>query len=183
MVAGDDASLDATTTLTVAGLIDATGDALLESGQAMTVSGSVIAGAAATLDSGAALDLQLGGLVQSGTTATLTAVGDATIAGTVDAAGNALLTAGQAITVGIRPEKIAISREEPAGARNAMRGLVHDLGYFGKDSLYRVKLPTETILSVNSVNARRAGENERVAQWEDQVWLSFDPTSVILLVD
>ncbi len=61
---------------------------------------------------------------------------------------------------------------------------MHDLGYFGKDSLYRVKLPTETILSINSVNARRAGENERVAQWEDQVWLSFDPDfAVILLVD
>lgn len=102
---------------------------------------------------------------------------------TVTAKPDRRLSAGQSITVGIRPEKIAISREEPAGARNALRGLVHDLGYFGKDSLYRVKLPTETILSVNSVNARRAGENERVAQWEDQVWLSFDPTSVILLVD
>ncbi len=29
-------------------------------------------------------------------------------------------SAGQAITVGIRPEKIAISREEPAGARNCV---------------------------------------------------------------
>ena len=63
------------------------------------------------------------------------------------------------------------------------KGLVLDLGYFGKDSLYRVTLPTETILSVNSVNARRAGENERVAQWEDKVWLSFDPSAVILLTE
>jgi putrescine transport system ATP-binding protein len=93
------------------------------------------------------------------------------------------LASGQTITVAIRPEKIAISREEPTGSGNALRGLVYDLGYFGKDSLYRVKLPTGTVLSVNSVNARRAGENERVAQWEDEVWLSFDPTSVILLVD
>jgi len=91
------------------------------------------------------------------------------------------LAAGKQITVAIRPEKIAITREQPEGACNALRGLVQDLGYFGKDSLYRVKLPTDTVLSVNSVNARRVGENERVAQWEDQVWLSFDPTAVILL--
>ena len=85
------------------------------------------------------------------------------------------------ITAAVRPEKIAITRDEPLEAVNKVSGLVHDLGYFGKDSLYRVKLATDTILSVNSVNARRAGENERVAQWEDRVWLSFDPTSVILL--
>jgi putrescine transport system ATP-binding protein len=91
------------------------------------------------------------------------------------------LSPGGKITVAVRPEKIAITREEPVGAQNALPGLVQDLGYFGKDSLYRVKLPTGTVLSVNSVNSRRAGENERVAQWEDKVWLSFDPTSVILL--
>jgi putrescine transport system ATP-binding protein len=88
---------------------------------------------------------------------------------------------GGAITVAVRPEKIVISREKPSDARNAIPGLVHDLGYFGKDSLYKVKLDTGAILSVNSVNARRAGENERVAQWEDKVWLSFEPSAVILL--
>lgn len=93
------------------------------------------------------------------------------------------LKAGDKVSVAVRPEKIAISRERPAGAPNAIAGEVYDLGYFGKDSLYKVKLDTGTILSVNSVNARRGHENERIAQWDDRVWLSFDPTSVILLVD
>jgi len=101
----------------------------------------------------------------------------------VSAKADRRLSPGGKITVAIRPEKIAITREEPVGAQNALPGLVHDLGYFGKDSLYRVKLETGTVLSVNSVNSRRAGEKERVAQWEDKVWLSFDPTSVILLTD
>ncbi len=39
------------------------------------------------------------------------------------------------------------------------------------------------VLSVNSVNARRAGENERVADWEDAVFLAFDPAAAILLKD
>lgn len=101
----------------------------------------------------------------------------------VTARADSRLGPGSKIKVAVRPEKIAISRDVPNGAENALQGLVHDLGYFGKDSLYRVKLPTDTVLSVNSVNARRAGENERVAQWEDKVWLAFDQSAVIVLVE
>jgi putrescine transport system ATP-binding protein len=90
------------------------------------------------------------------------------------------LAVGSAVTLALRPEKIMISRERPEGP-NAIPGVVRDLGYFGKDSLYRVVLGTGQVVSVNSVNARRAGENERVAAWEDEVWLSFDPSAAILL--
>ncbi len=93
------------------------------------------------------------------------------------------LSPGDRISFAVRPEKIAITRGKPERAANAMTGVVHDLGYFGKDSLYRVKLGNGTVLSVNSVNMRRAGENERVAQWEDKVWLSFDPSAAILLTE
>jgi putrescine transport system ATP-binding protein len=90
---------------------------------------------------------------------------------------------GQKISAAIRPEKIFISREAPQVPGNSVQGTVDDLGYFGKDSLYRIRLATGTVLQVNSVNARRRPENERVAQWEDKVWLSFDPSAVILLKD
>jgi putrescine transport system ATP-binding protein len=88
---------------------------------------------------------------------------------------------GQTVKVAVRPEKIHISREPPAAGMNAVPGTVEDLGYFGKDSLYRIKLDTGTVVAVNNVNSRRAAESERVAQWEDKVWLSFEPSSVILL--
>ena len=84
------------------------------------------------------------------------------------------------MTLALRPEKIAISRDRPTVA-NAVEGVVEDLGYFGKDSLYRVRLASGRILSVLATNARRVGENERVAQWEDRVWLAFDPSAAILL--
>jgi putrescine transport system ATP-binding protein len=116
-------------------------------------------------------------------TGTGTEVRVAELGRTITAKPDRRLKAGDAITVAVRPEKIAIAREEPVGAANAVPGLVHDLGYFGKDSLYKVKLETGAILSVNSANSRRAGEKERVAQWEDKVWLSFDPSAVIILVD
>lgn len=90
------------------------------------------------------------------------------------------LTTGQAITLALRPEKIAIGRERPDGP-NAIPGTVADLGYFGKDSLYKVALDSGTVILVNSVNSRRAGESERIAAWEDKVWLSFEPNSAIIL--
>ena len=89
----------------------------------------------------------------------------------------------QKISAAIRPEKIFISREAPQATCNVVQGTVDDLGYFGKDSLYRIKLATGTVLQVNSVNSRRIHENERVAQWEDKVWLAFEPSAVILLKD
>lgn len=85
------------------------------------------------------------------------------------------------VSVAVRPEKIGIEREAPEAGLNAVRGKVTDLGYFGKDSLYRVKLPSGTLVRVNRVNDRRAGEGERVAVWEDEVWLSFEPSAAILL--
>jgi putrescine transport system ATP-binding protein len=100
--------------------------------------------------------------------------------GTVEARAIPGLAAGQPITLAIRPEKIAISRDHPNDP-NAVEGVIEDLGYFGKDSLYRVRLASGRILSVLATNARRVGETERVAQWEDRVWLAFDPSAAILL--
>jgi putrescine transport system ATP-binding protein len=90
---------------------------------------------------------------------------------------------GQAVSVAVRPEKIQIDRKKPRSTVNAFRGHVLDLGYFGKDSLYRVKLETGAIVRVNRVNDRRAQESERVADWEDEVWVSFDPSSAIILTE
>ncbi len=101
---------------------------------------------------------------------------------TVDARTDRPVAPGEKRTVAIRPEKIRISREPPpAGQPNCLQGVVRDLGYFGKDSLYRVVTDAGAVLSVNSVNDRRGGEGERVAEWEDRVHLRFDPGAVILL--
>jgi len=93
------------------------------------------------------------------------------------------LAPGAKVGFAVRPEKITITRNKPERAVNTVQGVVNDLGYFGKDSLYRVKLAGGAVLSVNSVNARRAGEHERIAVWEDKVWLAFDPSAALLLTE
>ena len=96
---------------------------------------------------------------------------------------DATIDVGQSVSVAVRPEKISINKKAPAKGLNAVEGKVIDLGYFGKDSLYRVKLPSQALVRVNRVNDQRGRETERVAQWEDKVWLSFEPSAAILLKD
>ena len=108
-----------------------------------------------------------------------TAILDTPDLGPVTVTARAPVAVGQALTLALRPEKIAITRDRPAGP-NAVQGQVRDLAYFGKDSLYRVTLPSGALVSVHAVNARR-GAGAHAADWDDRVWLSFDPDAAILL--
>lgn len=92
------------------------------------------------------------------------------------------LMPGQPVALAVRPEKLTISRQRPEGP-NVVPGRVKGVAYFGKDLLYRVALPSGRVLSVISVNARRTGESGWVADWADEVWLSFAPAAAILLLE
>jgi putrescine transport system ATP-binding protein len=90
------------------------------------------------------------------------------------------VTVGQKVSLAIRPEKLRLTKDHPETA-NAVAGHVKDLAYFGKDSLYRIALP-DALLQAHAVNARRGDEGARVADWDDAVWVSFDPSAAIVLV-
>jgi putrescine transport system ATP-binding protein len=92
------------------------------------------------------------------------------------------LQKGQELTLALRPEKILISKTKPKTA-NVFAGEVKDLAYFGKDSLYRIKLASGQLLAVHAVNSQRAGEAERAANWGENVWIGFEPPSAILLTE
>ena len=87
---------------------------------------------------------------------------------------------GDKASLAFRPEKVTISRKKPVGAVNVLKGKVQDFGYFGKDSLYRIKLPTGHVLSVNTVNAERVAAEKAVATWEDEVYLTIAPAAAML---
>ena len=86
---------------------------------------------------------------------------------------------GSKVTLALRPEKLVITKERPSG--NAVQGVVKDLAYFGKDSLYRITLASGALVQAHAVNQHRGTETQRVADWDDQVWLSFDPAAAIVL--
>ena len=87
---------------------------------------------------------------------------------------------GEKAALAFRPEKVTISRKKPTSAVNVLKGKVQDFGYFGKDSLYRIKLATGHVLSVNTVNAERVAAEKAVATWEDEVYLTISPASAML---
>ena len=88
----------------------------------------------------------------------------------------------QAVTLALRPEKLTLSKDRPEGP-NAVEGMVKDLAYFGKDSLYRISLPSGALVQAHAVNARRGTEAVRVADWDDRIWLGFDPGAAIVLAE
>jgi putrescine transport system ATP-binding protein len=84
------------------------------------------------------------------------------------------------ICVAVRPEKITISREAPGGAdRNVVKGVVRDLGYFGDQSLYRVRTRSGAVVQVSAQNLRRSAK--LTVEWDDEVFLSWEVGSTILL--
>jgi putrescine transport system ATP-binding protein len=87
---------------------------------------------------------------------------------------------GEKVSMAFRPEKIGVSRKKKANEINLLQGKVQDFGYFGKDSLYRIKLQSGHVLSVNTVNAERVSEGESAVTWDDDVFLTIDPKAIML---
>ena len=90
------------------------------------------------------------------------------------------MEAGAPISVAVRPEKITISRVPPeTNNRNVVKGIVRDLGYFGDMSLYRVRLQSGAVVQVSAQNLKRTAK--LTVEWDDEVYLSWEVPSTILL--
>jgi putrescine transport system ATP-binding protein len=89
---------------------------------------------------------------------------------------------GASVTCAIRPEKIFIGPESPMEqGKGVLKGVVLDLGYFGNHSLYQVQLASGKIVQVSAQN--RCRTVERTLDWNDEVYLSWDDASVVLLTE
>ncbi|WP_332697684.1 ABC transporter ATP-binding protein [Bosea sp. (in: a-proteobacteria)] len=92
------------------------------------------------------------------------------------------LRPGEAVCVGLRPEKITLSHDEPAQAVNKAAGEVWDIGYLGDITMVQVMVGGDDgqLLKVSLSNRTR--RNERPLAWEDTVWLSWDVEAGMVLV-
>jgi putrescine transport system ATP-binding protein len=63
--------------------------------------------------------------------------------------------AGGAVTVALRPEKIALGGEPGTEADNRHQGIIREIAYLGGLSLYRVELPSGAVLRVSLPNTTR----------------------------
>ncbi|MCL4142642.1 UNVERIFIED_CONTAM: hypothetical protein GTU68_041545 [Idotea baltica] len=89
----------------------------------------------------------------------------------------------QEIWVGIRPEKITISKEmpkdyNPQNPINCVKGIVKDIAYLGGLSTYHVKTLNGMIVKATDFNIERNADNPT---WEDEVYLSWESQNIMVL--
>jgi putrescine transport system ATP-binding protein len=96
----------------------------------------------------------------------------------VDDAGS--FEVGQRVWVALRPEKVRLDKEPPAGVRlNQLRGTVWELGYLGNRSTYRIRTTTGKLVTVFAQNQRRTSEAH--IDWSDEVFVSWNADAAVLL--
>lgn len=89
---------------------------------------------------------------------------------------------GDKVGIAVRPEKISISKAAPTGENlSSAKGIVHDLAYYGNYSIYRIKTESGRMVQVSSQNQKRSSEH--VVEWDDEVYLSWEQNSSIVLYD
>ena len=91
---------------------------------------------------------------------------------------------GSSVWVAVRPEKILIAKDAPVDGRyNTVRGVVQDVGYFGNHSLYRIEIGSGKIVHVSQPNLRRSSRRERGVEWDDEVVLTWEASSAVVLTE
>ena len=89
---------------------------------------------------------------------------------------------GEKIWLGLRPEKIYLSKIKPKNIRpNQIKGIVEEIGYLGETSIYKIRLENGQIIDVSAPNQSRPMSRVREITWEDVVYLDWEPESAMLL--
>ncbi|QBG88562.1 ABC transporter ATP-binding protein [Xanthomonas oryzae] len=86
---------------------------------------------------------------------------------------------GQAVAFALRPEKLAIGKDEPTQACNKAQGVIEDIAYFGSHSVYHVRLPSGIKLMANFANRQRWASE--ALTWGDTVWVGWGEDDGVVL--
>jgi putrescine transport system ATP-binding protein len=92
-------------------------------------------------------------------------------------------THGMAASVGIRPEKIALSFDLPEGVNpgdpNCVQGEVIELAYLGGHTVYHLKLATGMVLKASVTNSVRHVDKQ--PKWGDRIYASWGQSDTVVL--
>ena len=121
--------------------------------------------------------------------ATVVSAGEGVVTAELDGTGTQVeaeygddLSEGQKIRIGVRPEKLLISRDEPEQAGLTItRGVVEDLAYYGNRSVYRVRSRRGRVIEVSTQNYQRSAK--LLLEWDDEVFLSWDSSCSVVLTE
>ena len=88
------------------------------------------------------------------------------------------LPEGTPVSVALRPEKLRVATELPAGEYNWVKGVVAEYAYLGDVSIYHVRLPGGQKLRVQLTNLARLTETP--LDWDQEVYLTWQPGSGVV---
>jgi putrescine transport system ATP-binding protein len=89
---------------------------------------------------------------------------------------------GSKVWVALRPEKIRITKQRPdTDGSNMIKGMVDDIGYLGGISTYRIKIDGGRIVEITSPNQVRPKDGNPPIDWDEEVYLSWDASSSVVL--
>jgi putrescine transport system ATP-binding protein len=86
---------------------------------------------------------------------------------------------GAIVWVALRPEKISLAREAPAGKENVARAVVKEIAYMGDLSIYITQLTSGKMVRITQPNTVRHPE-DRIT-WDEQVYLHWHPSSGVVV--
>ncbi len=88
-------------------------------------------------------------------------------------------TPGMVVTVALRPEKILLSHDKPAGDFNQARGTVKEMSYFGSFTVFHLLLGSGAVLKVSMANTAR--HQDKGFTWGDAVWAHWADSAQVVL--
>lgn len=89
-------------------------------------------------------------------------------------------TLGMPVAVAVRPEKVSIGKQVPAGInRNLFQGRVKEIAYFGSYNTYIVVTPQGRRMKITEPNGSHLEMLD--ITWEDDVFFWWDDTDAVLL--
>jgi putrescine transport system ATP-binding protein len=86
---------------------------------------------------------------------------------------------GQPVAFALRPEKVMIGKDEPAGDTNKAQGVIEEIAYFGSHSVYHVRLPSGAKVLSNFANSQRWASDGLT--WGDSVWVHWRDNDGVVL--
>lgn len=86
---------------------------------------------------------------------------------------------GMAVTVSVRPERIALTRKPGEGAYNWAHGVVTNVAYMGGYSLYHIKLDSGKTVIANATSL--ALSEIDTPQWNDEIYVRWSASAGVVL--
>jgi putrescine transport system ATP-binding protein len=86
---------------------------------------------------------------------------------------------GMPVTAALRPEKIHLTRQQPADPFNTVRGTVKEMSYFGSFTVFHLQLASGALLKVSLSNTQRHRDDEFT--WGDQLWAHWSRSAHVVL--